>query len=192
MTAEHFLVSYDATVDPTDTLLSAVLGAVVPVCGGISLEYYFSFVDNERYGCGTKLPHNVTGLVGVMNGYEGDLRTGLPWQMVEIHEPVRILFIVETTPDRVLETIRKNPLNWEFLNNRWIRLAAMDPTDGSRIHMYRGDGVWERIEGDDEELAQATSSLDWYHGHQEHLPVARIGAPSNQQEREPEREMAVI
>ena len=34
-------------------------------------------VDNERYGCGTKLPHNVTGLIGVMNGTCSDLRTGL-------------------------------------------------------------------------------------------------------------------
>ena len=186
-----FLVSYDATLDPTNDLLAAVLGAVIPVCGGISLEYYFSFVDNERYGCGTKLPHNVTGLVGIMNGYEGDLRTGLPWQMVEIHEPVRILFIVETTPDRVLETIRKNPLNWEFLDNRWIRLAVMDPMDGSRIQMYRGNGVWERIEGDDEVLPQVASSLAWYHGHREHLAVARIAAPAKQQAQMQDREMVV-
>ncbi len=77
------------------------MAAVVPVCAGISLEYYFSFVDNDRYGCGTKLPHNVTSLVGVMDGHASDLRTGLPWQMVEIHEPVRILFVVETTPERM-------------------------------------------------------------------------------------------
>ena len=93
-----FLASYDAGQDPDDRKLGAVLGAVIPVCAGISLEYYFSFVDNDRYGCGTKLPHNVTGLVGVMDGHASDLRTGLPWQMVEIHEPVRILFVVETTP----------------------------------------------------------------------------------------------
>ena len=37
-----------------------------------------------------------------MNGHASDLRTGLPWQMVEIHEPVRILFVVETTPERVM------------------------------------------------------------------------------------------
>ncbi len=169
-----FLVSYDATQDPDNSSLARVLGAVIPVCGGISLEYYFSFVDNERYGCGTKLPHNVTGLVGVMNGYESDLRTGLPWQMVEIHEPVRILFVVETTPQRVLETIRQNPLLWEFLDNRWIRLATMDPNDGRLIHMYRGDGQWEAIHGDDERLGHAASSIDWYHGHRQHLPVARI------------------
>ena len=96
-----FLVSYDASQDPDDQSLASLMAAVVPVCAGISLEYYFSFVDNDRYGCGTKLPHNVTGLVGVMDGHASDLRTGLPWQMVEIHEPVRILFVVETTPERL-------------------------------------------------------------------------------------------
>lgn len=175
-----FLVSYDATLDPGNTSLAQLLAAVVPVCAGISLEYYFSRVDNERYGCGTKLPHNIAGLMGVMNGCESDLRTGLTWQMVEIHEPVRILFVVETTTGRVLETFRQNPLLWEFLANRWIRLAAQDPIDGRIIHMYRGDGKWEKVEGDDEKLAQAPSSLDWYHGHREHLALARIltGSPA--------------
>ena len=37
-----------------------------------------------------------------MDGAASDLRTGLPWQMVEIHEPVRILFVVETTPETIL------------------------------------------------------------------------------------------
>ena len=104
-----FLVSYDADQDPDDQSLSALMAAVVPVCAGISLEYYFSFVDNDRYGCGTKLPHNVTGLVGVMDGHASDLRTGLPWQMVEIHEPVRILFVIETTPERLTKVINASP-----------------------------------------------------------------------------------
>lgn len=172
-----FLNSYDATLDPTDEALGRLLGAAIPVCGGINLEYYFSTVDNEGYGCGTKLPHNVTGLIGVMNGYEGDLRTGLTWQMVEIHEPVRILFVVETTPERVLKVIHSNPLNWEFLSNRWIRLAAQDPLTGD-ISMYRGgapgEDRWEKIEGNDEVLLEAGTSWDWYHGHSGHLPLARI------------------
>jgi uncharacterized protein len=169
-----FLVSYDASQDPQNSNLARLLAAVIPVCAGISLEYYFSRVDNERYGCGTKLPHNVTGLVGVMNGYESDLRTGLTWQMVEIHEPVRILFIVESTPARVLETIRGNPVTWEFLNNGWIRLAAQDPSDGSRINMYRGNGVWELVQGAEERLAISDSSPNWYRARSEHLPLARI------------------
>jgi uncharacterized protein YbcC (UPF0753/DUF2309 family) len=170
-----FLVSYDVNNDPDDGNLAKVLGAVIPVCGGISLEYYFSFVDNERYGCGTKLPHNITGLVGVMNGFESDLRTGLPWQMVEIHEPVRGLFIVESTPARVLKTIHASPLLTEFLENRWIRLAVLDPVDGT-IQAYRGNGVFEPVSGDDESLPVASSSVAWYQGHVEHLPLARIKA----------------
>ena len=46
--------------------------------------------------------------MGVMDGHASDLRTGLPWQMVEIHEPVRILFVVETTPDRLERVIETN------------------------------------------------------------------------------------
>lgn len=169
-----FLISYDMAQDPNNNSLAGLLGAVIPVCGGISLEYYFSFVDNERYGCGTKLPHNVTGLVGVMNGYESDLRTGLPWQMVEIHEPVRILFVIESTPERIEATIRANELNWEFLHNRWIRVAAMDPNTGE-MQIYR-NGVWKVVEGDDEALASTPSSVAWYGGHREHLAMARIEA----------------
>ena len=168
-----FLVSYDASLDPEDKALAAVLGAVIPVCGGISLEYYFSYVDNDGYGCGTKLPHNVTGLLGVMNGYQGDLRTGLTLQMVEIHEPVRILFVVETSPERVLKVIRANPVLKEFLENRWIRLAAMDPETGA-MTCYRGAGRWEPLSGDEEPLPTAPSSAAFFRGKRGHLPVARI------------------
>jgi hypothetical protein len=167
-----FLVSYDATKDSADEGLARVLGAVTPVCSGINLEYYFSSVDNERYGCGTKLPHNITGLVGVMNGYQGDLRTGLPLQTVEIHEPVRILFVVETTPARLLATMQANAQLNEILSNQWIRLATIDPVT-SVINVYR-DGVFELLEGDEEPLPVARSSRDWYRGKIEHLPVARI------------------
>ncbi|HEV2448424.1 MAG TPA: putative inorganic carbon transporter subunit DabA, partial [Candidatus Sulfopaludibacter sp.] len=113
-----FLASYDAGQDPDGQSLGAVLAAVVPVCAGISLEYYFSFVDNGRYGCGTKLPHNVTGLVGVMDGHASDLRTGLPWQMVEIHEPVRILFVIEASPKLLMKALDASPALKQLLVNR--------------------------------------------------------------------------
>ena len=58
-------LSLTRTAD-TGKLLDGLLGAVVPVCAGISLEYYFSYVDPQRYGAGTKLPHNLSGLLGVM------------------------------------------------------------------------------------------------------------------------------
>ena len=85
MDRRAFLISYDASTDPSGQIITGHLGAAGLVCAGISLEYYFSTVDNEVYGCGTKLPHNIAGLVGVMNGQSGDLRTGLPKQTVEVH-----------------------------------------------------------------------------------------------------------
>lgn len=166
-----FLISYDPDRDPENNSLAAILGAAGPVCAGISLEYYFSFVDNEGYGCGTKLPHNVTGLVGVMNGHASDLRTGLPWQMVEIHEPVRLLLIVENTPANVMEAVRRSALVTELIENRWMRLVTMDPADG-RIHIYR-DGIFEPLT-ETVQLPETTSSVNWFRGKLEHLPIARV------------------
>ena len=170
-----FLVSYDANRDPANDALAALLAAAVPVCAGISLEYYFSFVDNDRYGCGTKLPHNVTSLMGVMDGHASDMRTGLPWQMVEIHEPVRILFVVETTPDRLEKAIETNTPLKRLLENRWIRLATIDSAS-ARVHVHRDSG-FEEFHEDLERLPVALSSHEWYAGKLQHLPMAWIQTP---------------
>ncbi len=171
-----FLVSYNDGADsdevPGDRNLTALMAAVVPVCAGISLEYYFSTVDNDRYGCGTKLPHNVTGLVGVMDGHASDLRTGLPWQMVSIHEPVRILFVVETTPERLAGVIDASSSLKRLVENRWIRIATIDP-DSGRVHVRR-DGGFEEFDEPLERLPVALSSAEWYSGKLQHLPMAWI------------------
>ncbi|GGK03657.1 hypothetical protein GCM10010123_37020 [Pilimelia anulata] len=124
-----FLVSYDPAADDDAAILTGLLLAVGPVCAGINLEYYFSHVDPAGYGCGTKLPHNVTGLLGVMDGAASDLRTGLPWQMVEIHEPVRLLLVVEAAPARLLALLAAQPGLDRLVRNGWLRLAAWDGPD---------------------------------------------------------------
>ncbi len=132
-----FLSSYDAQEDPDGSILAGILGAVIPVCAGISLEYYFSFVDNEGYGCGTKLPHNITGLIGVMNGSGSDLRTGLPWQMVEIHEPMRLLFVIEAPPAHLDKLMKANAGIRRLVQNRWVVLVLMD-YDTGELTIYQG------------------------------------------------------
>ena len=97
------------------------------VCGGINLEYYFSRVDNVKLGCGTKLPHNVVGLIGVANSSDGDLRPGLPWQMIEPHDPVRLLVVVEHYPEVVLKVIQSNPAMYEWYKNEWVHIMALHP-----------------------------------------------------------------
>lgn len=122
-----FLNSYDYTTDVSGKYLISILKAVAPVCGGINLEYYFSRVDNYKLGAGTKLPHNVIGLIGVANGINGDLRTGLPSQMIEVHDPVRLMVIVEHFPDVVLSTIKSNDETFEWFKNNWIHLVVVNP-----------------------------------------------------------------
>ena len=56
-------------------------------------------IAESTVGAGTKLPHNVMGLIGVANSSDGDLRPGLPVQMIEVHDPVRLLVIVEHFPE---------------------------------------------------------------------------------------------
>ncbi|MBK8927131.1 MAG: DUF2309 domain-containing protein [Crocinitomicaceae bacterium] len=122
-----FLNSYDYEIDPDGKWLLGILNAAAPVCGGINLEYYFSRIDNHKLGAGSKLPHNVMGLIGVANGIEGDLRPGLPQQMIEIHDPLRLLLVVEHQPDVVLNTIKINPATYEWFINEWIHLVVVDP-----------------------------------------------------------------
>jgi uncharacterized protein YbcC (UPF0753/DUF2309 family) len=130
MDRRAFLLSYDPTIDHDGKILERTLAAATPVGAGINLEYYFSHVDNEIYGAGSKLPHNVTGLFGVMSGHASDLRTGLPRQMIEIHEPVRLLVIVEATPERLLEIAGRQAEVKELVVNRWVQLVSLHPETG--------------------------------------------------------------
>jgi uncharacterized protein YbcC (UPF0753/DUF2309 family) len=168
-----FLTSYDPTQDDAEsTILTRILGAVFPVCGGINLEYYFSHVDNPGYGAGTKLPHNLAALLGVMDGAASDLRTGLPWQMVEIHEPVRSLFLIETTPEAMLRIIERNAGIGRMCRNGWILLAVLDPATRA-IQVYQ-DGTFHPYQAQATVLPRAASSVDWYRGWRDHLEFAVI------------------
>ncbi|MEJ7778554.1 MAG: DUF2309 domain-containing protein [Daejeonella sp.] len=134
-----FLNSYDYRTDPNGVLLSGVMKPLGPVCGGINLEYYFSRVDNFKLGAGTKLPHNVMGLIGVANSSDGDLRPGLPVQMIEVHDPVRLLVIVEHHPEVVLNTIQAVPEMYEWFINEWVHLVVVHP-ETHEFHRFKNGG----------------------------------------------------
>ena len=135
-----FLNSYDYTSDLDGKLLLNVLTPLGVVCGGINLEYYFSRMDNYKLGAGTKLPHNVMGLIGVANSSDGDLRPGLPLQMIEVHDPVRLLMIVEHHPDVIKQVIQSSPALYEWFDNEWIHLVALDP-EKKTLHSFK-DGAF--------------------------------------------------
>lgn len=137
-----FMNSYDYQIDPEGKSLFGIIKAAAPVCGGINLEYYFSRVDNYKLGAGTKLPHNVMGLIGVANGIDGDLRPGLPMQMVELHDPLRLLIIVEHFPEVVLDTIQQLYATYEWFVNEWVNLVVVHP-ETSQTFVFKGGGFEE-------------------------------------------------
>ncbi len=135
-----FMNSYDYKTDPEGKFLTGIMKPLGPVCGGISLEYYFSRVDNHKLGAGTKLPHNVVGLFGVTNSSDGDLRPGLPLQMIEVHDPLRLMIIVEHFPEVVLKTIQSTPEMYEWFINDWVHLVVVNPE--THKFYYFKDGVF--------------------------------------------------
>lgn len=172
-----FLISYDPTQDPEGKVLEGILLAVGPVGAGINLEYYFSTANNERFGCGTKVPHNVAGMFGVMEGASSDLRTGLPRQMIEIHEAMRLQIMVEAKTS-VLEQIyaRQESLR-ELIAGGWILLSAKDP-DSSEIFIFeRGIGfvLWQ---AEAAKIPIFRNSPEYYRDHSQPLSPVLIRQPA--------------
>lgn len=170
-----FLISYDCTRDPDGKILENILLNAGPVGAGINLEYYFSTVNNERYGAGTKVTHNLTGLFGVMEGVFSDLRTGLPQQMIEIHEPMRLLVVVEAKTAVVGEIYARQPPLQELIGGGWLQVAVKDP-DAAMIDLFVPGTGFVRWEGERTELPTVQRSVEWYAGDYGHLSPALVTA----------------
>lgn len=173
-----FLISYDPLADDGGRIVENILLAAGPVGAGISLEYYFSTVDNERHGCGSKVTHNLAGGFGVMAGCESDLRTGLPQQMVEIHEPMRLLIVVEQTPAVLDAIVARQPALQELVGNAWVLVAAQDPHSGEIHRLLPGRGwiPWQASVAA-AAPAQAEDSNAWFAGKSAALPPALLARP---------------
>jgi uncharacterized protein YbcC (UPF0753/DUF2309 family) len=168
-----FLVSYDSMIDSDGSILLGILRAVVPVCGGINLEYLFSAMDNEVYGAGTKLPHNIVSLVGVMNGTSSDLRTGLPMQMIEIHEPVRQLLVVVATRDQLEGAILSDAMISRSFSGGWMRVVLKNPDTGCLMWRH-SNGEYELYEPSGDAVPGITDLREWCLGRAGHLPFGHL------------------
>jgi uncharacterized protein YbcC (UPF0753/DUF2309 family) len=147
---KSFLHNYSWEQDDDFSVLELIMTAPMVVTSWINLQYYASAVDNKKLGSGNKTLHNVTGGFGVLEGYAGDLRTGLPWQSVHDgeeyqHLPQRLNVVVEA-PTHAMNAILENHKSVSDLcDNGWINLLAMN--EEGKIHKrYDGRGVWETVE----------------------------------------------
>ena len=164
-----FTNSYDYRIDPEGTFLTGIMKPLGPVCGGINLEYFFSRVDNQKLGAGTKLPHNVMGLFGVANGFDGDLRPGLPSQMIELHDPMRLLILVEHFPAVVLKTIQSASDMYEWYQNEWIHLLALDP-ETRKLYVFK-DGAFNAYVPITHEIRKVKDITTIIEKHRDNIPV---------------------
>jgi len=144
-----FLHSYDYREDPSNRLLEVLLTAPQVVAQWINMEHYFSTVDNEVYGSGSKIYHNVVGRFGIMSGPWSDLRLGLARQTVmngemPYHEPMRLLTIVEAPRKGIEKLIARHEVLQHYYHNEWVHLIVLDPED--RVwYRYHPDGTWHAI-----------------------------------------------
>jgi len=153
-----FLHSYDYRLDGKRRLLENILTGPLVVGQWINMEHYFSAVDNERFGSGSKVYHNVAGRFGVMSGNISDLRTGLPAQTVlengkPYHQPLRLITVIEAPFAHAVQAIDAVVSVKTLVRNHWIRMLIIDP-ETRAVHLYE-DGGWH-------EQAFADASVSGY------------------------------
>lgn len=144
-----FLHSYDYREDPTERLLEVLMTAPQVVAQWINMEHYFSTADNEVYGGGSKIYHNVVGRIGIMSGPWSDLRLGLAWQTmmngdVPYHEPMRLLTVIEAPRARIEKLIARHEVLQHYYHHEWVHLIALDPVDGA-WYRYLPSGTWSLV-----------------------------------------------
>jgi uncharacterized protein YbcC (UPF0753/DUF2309 family) len=146
-----FLHSYDWSTDPDGGALEAILAGPMIVTQWINTQYYFSTVDNAVYGSGSKVTHNPVGNVGVYQGNGGDLMTGLPLQSLMAaddephHQPLRLSTVVHAPVDRVSDVLADHAELAELLDNNWLSLTVVDPTQDHRAFQYECEVEWSPV-----------------------------------------------
>jgi uncharacterized protein YbcC (UPF0753/DUF2309 family) len=146
-----FLHSYDWEKDLSGAALEGIMQGPMVVTQWINNHYYFSTVDNDVFGGGSKITHNITGNFGVVQGNGGDLKMGLPLQSLNTsdtemyHQPLRLSVVIHAPLNRVSEIIAKNKNLKDLLDNEWIYLMVMDPEDNHNIQQYQGNIKWTSV-----------------------------------------------
>lgn len=146
-----FLHSYNWEEDKEGTLLTTILTAPMVVAQWINSQYLFSSLDNVAYGSGSKITHNVTGKIGIMQGNGSDLMHGLPLQSIyssdvhAYHQPLRLMTIVYAPRCLVSNIISNQAVLQKLFGNGWVALACIEPEDGLTYTLER-DLTWQKMD----------------------------------------------
>ncbi|HEY9732861.1 MAG TPA: DUF2309 domain-containing protein [Drouetiella sp.] len=164
-----FLHSYEYSLDEDNKVLELIMTAPLVVAQWINMQYYFSTVDNKKFGSGSKVLHNVIGDFGVMQGAQSDLQIGLPLQSlmtadVRMHEPMRLLAILRAPLKSIDAVLNSHPEVRTLVANRWIRLVGLDPATEA-FYEAEDSGVWRKVEprpaANKTEIADGEADASW-------------------------------
>jgi len=145
-----FLHSYEWEQDENGTSLETIMTAPMVVAEWINTQYLFSTLDNVAYGSGSKITHNVTAKIGVMQGNGSDLMHGLPLQSVMMtdeesyHEPQRLLTVIYAPRSTINTIIERQEILQTLFFNGWVKLIAIEPEQNKAYELDR-QGQWHLI-----------------------------------------------
>jgi len=138
-----FLHDYNWQNDSDLSVLELIMTAPMVVTNWINMQYNASVVDNERYGSGNKVLHNVVGgNIGVFEGNGGDLRIGLPMQSVHdgdkwMHLPLRLSVFIAAPAEAIKEIYQRHEVVKQLVDNDWLYLFQLDD-EGNSNQLYKG------------------------------------------------------
>jgi uncharacterized protein YbcC (UPF0753/DUF2309 family) len=143
-----FLHNYDSAKDADGKVLELIMTAPMIVTNWINLQYYASTVNNDSYGSGNKIIHNIVGNLGALQGNGSDLLVGLPFQSVHdgkklVHEPLRLQVIIEAPLEKIDSIIAKHENVRQLANNSWLSIIACI-SEEQEFYLYQ-TGNWNKV-----------------------------------------------
>lgn len=138
-----FLHDYNWKKDVDFKILELIMTAPMVVTHWINMQYYASVVDNQKYGSGNKLLHNVVGgNMGVFEGNGGDLRIGLPFQSIHDgqqwrHQPLRLNVYLKAPREAISNIIEQHIMLEDLIKNNWLYLFQLEDS-GEHIWQCKG------------------------------------------------------
>jgi hypothetical protein len=143
-----FLHEYRWQQDQDFKILELIMTAPMVVANWINMQYYGSVVDNQTFGSGNKVLHNVVGgAIGVLEGNGGDLRVGLSMQSLHngkdwVHEPLRLSVFIEAPQAAIDDIIARHELVRQLIEHNWIHLFQLN--DNGETYQRDMSGVWQQ------------------------------------------------
>ncbi|MEE4277746.1 MAG: DUF2309 domain-containing protein [Halieaceae bacterium] len=147
LAGRSFLHDYDWEADSRNgyPVLELIMTAPMLVTHWINMQYNLSVIDNERYGSGNKVLHNVVGgNLGVFEGNGGDLRIGLPLQSLHngekwMHDTLRLSVYIDAPAEAIAAIAAKHEVVRQLIDNEWLYLFRINDDASSIERLFAGE-----------------------------------------------------